>query len=109
MIRDRGSPLLFEKSGEFNPGWLLFICFSALGAGLCIGALVVALKNGAAWPAVIAALSFTAFAMLCTAMIVVPIARAKLLAPALKDAAGAIAKCAAPFPGMDADESGPHG
>lgn len=89
---NRRNPLLFEKDGAFNPGWLLFIIFSALGALISLGALVVALNAEGAWPAAVAALSFVAFAMLCTAVIVVPIARAKLLAPALKESAAGIAK-----------------
>lgn len=108
MIRDRKNPLLFERSGDFNPGWLIFVVFSALGAGISVGALVAALRNASAWPAAIAALSFVAFVMLCTAIMVVPIARAKLLAPALKDSVAGIARAAAPFPGMDQAEDGPH-
>lgn len=100
----RANPLLFEKDGSFNPGWTLFIGFSVLGAGISLGAVAVALRSAAAWPAAVAALSFIAFAMLCTAIIVVPIARAKLLAPALKEAAGAISR--PPFPGMDQGEAG---
>jgi len=90
----RTNPLLYERDGDFNPGWLLFVIFSGLGALVSLGALVVALRAEGAWPAAVAALSFIAFAMLCTAIIVVPIARAKLLAPALKDAAGSIASAA---------------
>jgi hypothetical protein len=89
---NRRNPLLFELEGAFNPGWLLFITFSVLGALVSLGALVVSMRVEGAWPAAVAALSFIAFAMLCTAIIVVPIARAKLLAPALKDAAAGISK-----------------
>jgi hypothetical protein len=103
----RENPLLYERDGDFNPGWALFILFSLLGALLSLGALAVALHDAKAWPAVVAALSFLAFAMLCTAIIVVPIARAKLLAPALKDAARGISEAARPpFPGMDFNERG---
>jgi amino acid transporter len=79
-LNDRKNALLFEKDGDFNPGWLLFILFSALGAGISVGCLIVAMQNEKAWPALIAGLSFVAFAMLCTAIIVVPVSRAKLLA-----------------------------
>ena len=103
----RTNPLLFEREGDFNPGWLLFIIFSTLGAGISLGALYVAVHNANAWPAAVAALSFIAFAMLCTAIIVVPIARAKLLAPALKEAVTAISAVQAPFPGMDQNEQLP--
>lgn len=103
----RQNPLFFEADGDFNPGWALFIAFSALGALGSVAAFGVALLHDRAWPAAVAALSFIAFAMLCTAIIVVPIARAKLLAPALKEAAGGISKAVAPpFPGMDFDERG---
>ena len=106
-MRHRENPLLFEADGDFNPGWLLFIAFSILGALGSVAAFVVALVNEKAWPAAVAALSFLAFAMLCTAIIVVPIARAKLLAPALKEAAGGISRAVTPpYPGMDLMERG---
>lgn len=99
--------LLHEKDGDFNPGWALFIGFSALGALGSIAAFAVALLNQKAWPAAVAALCFIAFAMLCTAIIVVPLARAKLMAPALTKAAGSIAQTVQPpYPGMDYDERG---
>ena len=91
-LHERGHPLLFEADGDFNPGWLLFIIFSALGAIGCGAAFTVALLDAKAWPAIVAAFSFLAFAMLCTAIIVVPIARAKLLAPALKAAAAGVSQ-----------------
>lgn len=107
VFHERKNPLLFEGDGDFNPGWLLFIAFSVLGAIGSAVTFAVALLNDKAWPAAVAGLSFIAFAMLCTAIIVVPIARAKLLAPALKEAAGGISKAVAPpFPGMDFNERG---
>lgn len=99
----RTNPLLYEVDGDFNPGWLLFIVFSALGAGISLGALVVALRSTNGWPAVVAALSFVAFAMLCTAIIVVPIAKAKLLAPALRTAAGSIGVGGGGYSGYSGD------
>lgn len=99
--------LWHEKDGDFNPGWALFIGFSALGAIGSLASFIVAFVNDKAWPAAVAGLCFIAFAMLCTAIIVVPIARAKLMAPALKEAAGSIAKAVRPpYPGMDYDERG---
>lgn len=77
----RRTPLLFEKDGDFNPGWMLFILFAAVGIVGSAVACVVALRHQQAWPAAIAALAFVATAMCITAVIVVPIARAKLLAP----------------------------
>lgn len=96
--------LFFERDGDFNPGWFLFMVFSALGAGLSLGACVVAFRNEKAWPALIAAFSFIAFAMLCTAIIVVPIARAKLLAPALKEAAAGVSRAASAEPNIWTDD-----
>ena len=83
--------LFHERDGDFNPGWALFIGFSLLGAVGSVVTFVVALTVEKAWLAVVAGLSFIAFAMLCTAMIVVPLARAKLMAPALTKAAWSIA------------------
>ena len=82
--------LWHEKDGDFNPGWALFIGFSILGAIGSLCAFAVALLNEKAWLAAVAGLAFIAFAMLCTAFIVVPLGRAKLMAPALKAAAGGI-------------------
>lgn len=93
---NRRNPLLFEADGDFNPGWLLFIVFSALGALMAAAAAVVAVLHEASWPALVAGLSFIAFAMLCTAIIVVPIAKAKLLTR-LKNAPGDIASAAGGF------------
>ena len=89
----RSNPLFFEADGDFNPGWALFIAFSILGALMSGATAVVAVLNDAAWPALVAGLSFVAFAMLCTAIVVVPIARAKLLTR-LKNAPGQITSAA---------------
>lgn len=78
LSESRKNPLIYESDGDFNPGWILFIVFSILGALISIGAVAVSFLIGSATP-VIAALSFISFAMICTAAIVVPIARAKLL------------------------------
>lgn len=102
-FHDRKNPLLFEADGDFNPGWLLFIVFSLLGAGGSLACFVIAFVNAKAWAAAVAGLSFIAFAMLCTAIIVVPIARAKLLAPALKEAAHGVTHM------MPLDTSGERG
>lgn len=94
--------LWHEKDGDFNPGWALFIGFSILGATGSVCTFIVAFVNEKAWLAAVAGLTFIAFAMLCTAIIVVPLARAKLMAPALTKAAGSIADVATPpYPGMD--------
>jgi len=90
----RSNPLLFEADGDFNPGWLLFIVFAGLGALMSAATAIVAMLHQEAWPAIVAGLSFVAFAMLCTAMIVVPIARAKLLSR-LRNAPGDIAQAGA--------------
>lgn len=102
--------LWHEKDGDFNPGWALFIGFSALGAIGSLASFIVAFLNDKAWPAAVAGLCFIAFAMLCTAIVVVPIARAKLLAPALKEAAGSIAKTvpSSPFVANEWEQGDPH-
>lgn len=82
--------LWHEKDGDFNPGWALFIGFSILGAIGSVCTFIVAFVNEKAWLAAVAGLTFIAFAMLCTAIIVVPIARAKLLQAALAKASGGI-------------------
>ena len=87
-IRDRTTPLLYEADGSFNPGWLLFIAFSLAGLAGAAAAVAVALREAKAWPAAIAALVFVSVAMLITAIIVVPIARAKLLANSRTISAG---------------------
>ena len=90
---NRRNALFFEADGDFNPGWALFIQFSEIGALASVAAGVATIINPEAWPALVAALSFLAFAMLCTAIIVVPIAKAKLLTR-LKNAPGDIASAA---------------
>ena len=97
MIRQRENPLLFERSGAFNPGWLFYMIYATIGVGACCLAMVVAYRNPAAWPLVIAALSFVAFGMLSTAIMVISLARAKLIAPALKEAVTGIAAAAGDF------------
>lgn len=90
---NRKNPLWFEADGDFNPGWFLFISFAVLGAIICVGALVALILHPASWQLGVAALSFITFAMLCTAIIVVPIARAKLLTR-LRGAVGDVASVA---------------
>jgi len=109
LFHDRRNPLLFERDGDFNPGWLLFLVFSIIGMVGSTVSFAVALVNTKAWLAVVAGLSFTAFAMLCTACIVVPIARAKLLAPALRAAAAGVSQVGSGLPMMPLDrEPGRH-
>jgi len=92
--RTERTPLLYEKDGDFNPGWALFIAFSVLGALVCLAAIVALVRKPEAWGLGAAVLGFISFAMLATALIVVPIARAKLLVQ-LKSAPGEIASSAA--------------
>ena len=97
--------LWHEADGDFNPGWALFIGSTLLGWAISIIAGVVAVVNPKAWAAVAVALSFLAFSMLCTAIIVVPIARAKILGKGLPAAAkGISAAVQPPFPDMDMHE-----
>lgn len=73
--------LFWEADGDFNPGWAIFMAAAALGACVCVVLGIAALKDPKAWPAGVAALAFLVSVMLIAAVIVVPIARAKLLAP----------------------------
>lgn len=107
LFFSRDNPLFFEQDGDFNPGWALFMAFSVVGLLASAAIMVVAYTNPKVAYVAIAALSFIAFAMLCTAIIVVPIARAKLLAPALPEAVKAISAVTPPYPGMDVREGDP--
>ncbi len=73
--------LFWEADGDFNPGWAIFMAAAGLGSVVCVVLCVAALKDPKAWPAGVAALAFLVSVMLIAAVIVVPIARAKLLAP----------------------------
>jgi hypothetical protein len=73
--------LFWEADGDFNPGWAIFMAAAALGALVCVVLGIAALRDPKAWPAGVAALAFLVSVMLIAAVIVVPIARAKLLAP----------------------------
>lgn len=73
--------LFWESDGDFNPGWAIFMAAAAFGAAICLVLAVAALRDPKAWPGGVAALAFLVSVMLIAAVIVVPIARAKLLAP----------------------------
>lgn len=73
--------LFWEADGDFNPGWAVFMFAAAFGAVICAILGIAALREPKAWPAGVAALAFLVSVMLIAAVIVVPIARAKLLAP----------------------------
>jgi hypothetical protein len=92
---------LYTRDGDLDPLWLF------LGAHLLLGVILVA---AAAWhggQAFLAALAYNAVSVLALAIIKVPIDRARLLAPALPKAMGALsAAVQPPFPGMDVNERG---
>jgi hypothetical protein len=97
----RGS-WLYTKSGELDPLWLF------LGAHLLLGVVLVAVAAVAGGKAFLAALAYNAVSVLALAVIKVPIDRARLLAPALTKATGALqAAVSPPFAGMDRDERDP--
>jgi hypothetical protein len=73
--------LLWEADGDFNPGWAIFIAAFAFGAFVSFALGVAVLREPKSWPAGVAVLAFLVSVMLIAAVIVVPIARAKLLAP----------------------------
>jgi hypothetical protein len=93
---------LYTQAGELDPLWL----FLALHLGLGVVLVVASLFHGK--QAFLAALSYNAVSVLLLAIIKVPIDRARLLAPALPKAMGALgAATSPPFAGMDQDERGP--
>lgn len=72
--------LLREKDGDFNPGWLLVCIFAALGIGVSIGGLAVALRDPKAGAIIVPSLlGYAAFGMVCAATMVVSLGRAKIL------------------------------
>lgn len=91
---NRRNPLFFEADGDFNPGWALFIAFSLEGLLVSGAAIVGLVRKPEVWQLGAVSLGFIVFAMIATAIIVVPIARAKLLVQ-LKGAPGEIAGAAA--------------
>lgn len=102
MSADGRGSLLHEKDGDFNPGWLVFLVFAGLGVALNVAAIVVAVAAPEkAWPLVVAAMVHTVLVMIVTAIIVVPIARAKLLANSRTLASGlsALGRIGGGYPG----------
>jgi hypothetical protein len=87
--------LLRTKDGDLDLLWLLLIVHLVLGAGLTIAGM---LAGGTAF---VIAVSNNICSVLILAVIKVPIDRARLLAPALKDGVAALNP---PYPGMDRDE-----
>ena len=87
--------LLRTKDGDLDLLWVLLGVHLVLGAGLTV---VGAMGGG---PAFIVAVSNNIVSVLILAVIKVPIDRARLLAPALKEGVGSLTP---PFPGMDRDE-----
>lgn len=91
---------LYTKDGELDPLWLF------LGAHLALGVVLVAVAAVVGGKAFLAALAYNAVSVLTLAVIKVPIDRARLLAPALPKALGALQSAVSPpFPGMDVHES----
>lgn len=95
---------LYTKDGDLDPLWLF------LGAHLLLGVVLVAVAAFYGGKAFLAALAYNAVSVLTLAVIKVPIDRARLLAPALPKAMGALqAAVAPPFPGMDQNEGDEDG
>ena len=94
-MRDKGT-WLYTKDGELDPLWLF------LGAHLALGVVLVAVAAFVGGKAFLAALAYNAVSVLTLAVIKVPIDRARLLAPALPKALGALQSAVSPpYPGMD--------
>ena len=92
---------LYTRDGDLDPLWLF------LGAHLLLGVVLVAVAAFHGGQAFLAALAYNAVSVLALAIIKVPIDRARLLAPALPKAMGALgAAVQPPFPGMDVNERG---
>jgi hypothetical protein len=90
---------LYTRDGDLDPLWLF------LGAHLLLGVVLVAVAAFHGGQAFLAALAYNAVSVLALAIIKVPIDRARLLAPALPKAMGALsAAVQPPFPGMDVNE-----
>lgn len=102
---DRRGSWLYTQAGDLDPLWLFLAAHLVLGVALVIGALFHGKQ------AVLAALGYNAFSVLCLAIIKVPIDRARLLAPALPAATRALggAITVPPFAGMDRAEGDPSG
>jgi hypothetical protein len=87
---------LYTRAGELDPLWLF------LGAHLLLGVVLIVVTMFHGKQAVLAALAYNAVSILILAIIKVPIDRARLLAPALPKAMGALSQAVAPpFVGMD--------
>ena len=90
---------LYTKDGELDPLWLF------LGAHLALGVVLVGVAAFVGGKAFLAALAYNAVSVLTLAVIKVPIDRARLLAPALPKALGALQSAVSPpYPGMDVNE-----
>jgi hypothetical protein len=87
--------LIRTKDGDLDLLWVLLGVHLVLGAGLTV---VGAMGGG---PAFVVAVSNNLISVLILAVIKVPIDRARLLAPALKDGMSALNP---PYPGMDRGE-----
>lgn len=94
---------LYTKDGDLDPLWIF------LGAHLLLGVVLVGVAAFHGGQAFLAALAYNAVSVLALAIIKVPIDRARLLAPALPKAMGALqAAVSPPFPGMDQNEGDPR-
>ena len=90
---------LYTRDGDLDPLWLF------LGAHLLLGVLLVIIAAFHGKQAFLAALAYNAVSVLTLAIIKVPIDRARLLAPALPKAMGALtAAVKPPYAGMDMGE-----
>ena len=83
--------LYMDDNGDLNPGLFLFLVYSFLGIGLVIVCCAAVIIDVVAWPALLGAMTFVLMAMLVMGIWVLPVAKGKLLAPALQSGAGSIA------------------
>ena len=99
MAESKRGSWLYTRDGDLDPLWLF------LGAHLLLGVVLVAIAAFHGKQAFLAALAYNAVSVLTLAIIKVPIDRARLLAPALPKAMGALAAAVKPpYAGMDMAE-----
>lgn len=79
-MTDRRGTLLHEPDGDFNPGWLIVLLFSVLGAIGCLVAFAIAWRKDSGAAVLIAlGLGFVAFMVITAATMVLSLARVKQL------------------------------
>ena len=87
--------LWYERDGDFNPGWAGVLCFDFMILLINFVGLIAVDVQPDAWPVLVALLTTNVSVVLIHAIMVLKLAKAKLLAPALAKTAGSIAQVGA--------------